>query len=215
MLLGWFMISKRLKNEHFSYNEKVLVEAPFFRRRSKHFYIENQAEWGSIKYGWCKRSNMSYSGCGVIAVWNVLEYYRLNPRVGTAAALANLIGDFESFGAVMGGAFGTSAYAVLFYLRRYFKNTGVTFAKTKKSLDRFGEKYQTFVVTTLNDAKNPARGLHIVCITTDSRGYSVHNAYIRTRTGYYVVSIPYKSLSEAIDHICDNPLPLAVIGVSG
>ncbi len=190
------------------------MEAPFFHRVSKHFYIENQAQWGSIKYGWFPRSNMAYSGCGVIAVWNVMEFFRRNPRVGTAAALANLIGDFEKMGAVMGGALGTSAYAVFFYLRKYFKKVGFSIAKRKSALDRFGERYQAFVVTTFNDAKNPARGLHIVCITTDSRGYSVHNSYIKTRTGYYVVSIPYKTLSEAIEHICDNPLPLAVIGVA-
>ncbi len=208
------MITKKLRNKHFSYNETALVKAPFFRRVSKHFYIENQAEWGSIKYGWFPKSNMAYSGCGVIAVWNVLEYFGRNPRVGTAAVLANLIGDFEKMGAVFGGAFGTSAYAVFFYLRKYFGRIGFTLSKRKSSLDSFGERYQAFVVTTLNDAKNPARGLHIVCITRDQRGFSIHNAYKKTRTGYYVVSIPYKSLKEAIDNICDNPMPLAVIGVA-
>ncbi len=208
------MITKKLCEEHFSYNEPALVAAPFFRRVSKHFYIENQAQWGSIKYGWFPKSNMAYSGCGIIAVWNVLEYFRRVPRVGTAAYLANLISDFEKFGAVLGGAFGTSVYAVFFYLKRYFKKTGFSLAKRKPALDRLGERYQAFVVITPNDALNIARGLHIVCITRDSRGFSVHNAYKKTRAGFYVVSIPYKTLSEAIENICERPLPLAIIGVA-
>ncbi len=207
------MITRRLLRSHFAYNEKALVEAPFFRRVSRHFYIENQAEWKSIKYGWHPRSNMAYSGCGVIAVWNLLVYYNRVPRVGTAAALSNLIGDFERCATVMGGALGTSAFPMFFYVKSIFKKARFSFWKPESSMNRFGESFDAFIVTTMNDAKNITRGLHIVCITKDSRGYSVHNSYKKTRTGYYVVSIPYKTLSEAIDNINERPFPVAVIGV--
>ena len=208
------MITKSLAKKHFSHNERALINAPFFRRVTRRFYIENQAQWGSIKYGWHPRSNMAYSGCGVIAVWNLLVYFNRVPRVGAPAALSNLIWDFERFATVMGGAFGTSIFPIYLYIKRIFKKTRLSFWRSRNSMDRFGENYKAFIVITMNDSKRLTSGLHIVCITTDSRGYSVHNSYRKNSTGNYIVTIPYKTLSEAIDHINKSPLPLAVIGVA-
>ena len=207
------MITHRTKKLHYTENERVLSDAPFFRRVTRKYYIENQAQWGSIKYGWYKRSNMAYSGCAVIAVWNTFVYFDRFTRVGAASQLSNIIGDFESFGTVFGGAFGTSVIPVFFYLKKYFKKTWISFMHGKRHYDRLGEKYDAFIVNTFNDAKNPARGLHIVCITRDSRGFSVHNSYKKTHRGNYVVTIPYRTLSEAIAHINAAPLPVAVICV--
>ena len=198
---------------HYTENERVLVDAPFFRRVTRKYYIENQSQWGSIKYGWHKRSNMAYSGCGVIAVWNTFVYFDRFTRVGAAAALSNIISDFERIGTVFGGAFGTSVIPSYFYIKKYFPKAGITFLHGEKYTDGYGDRYDAFIVTTFNDAKNPAKGLHTVCITKDKRGFSVHNAYKRMRGGQYIVTVPYKTLSQAIGHINDAPLPVVMIGV--
>ena len=71
----------------------------------------------------------------------------------------------------------------------------------KYSIDSFGEKYDTYVVTAYNDKSSVSNEIHTVniSVTTDKAGkrtYYIHNARIP-----YAVSDGYLSLSDAIKNI--------------
>lgn len=178
----------------------------------KSLFIEDQQEWSAVPFGWHPKSNMAYSGCGIIAVWNVLvEACRINEK-NNRYVLQCLTAHFEQHGAVCGGRFGISVAALYLYLRRNFPKAALTLRHNRFALNAFGLRHDVFVATVFNDTKHLLAGLHTVCITKSENGFAVHNCY-RKRNGAWVVSPNYPTLSEALANVTANPGTVAVIGV--
>ena len=176
-------------------------------------FIEDQQEWSSVSYGWHPKSDMAYSGCGIIAIWNVLVDAGAISKKNSSKVMKRLISHFERHGAVCGGYFGISVAALYLYLRRRFPKVSVTFRHNPFALNSFGLRHDVFVATVFNNAKNPLAGLHTVCITKSEKGYIVHNCYRKNAKGQWVCSPCYPKLSEALAHITANPGQVVVLGV--
>ena len=208
------MISASLGKKHFAHNIKTLSQNGFFGSDGKSHFVEDQARWSDIKYGWYKRSNMARSGCGVIAVWNLLHYFKRIPGIGAPAAFSNLIYDMERCATVFGGALGTSVIPIFFYIKKYFKHVHMSPRFSREYADDFGRRHDAFIVIAFNNISRITDGMHLVCITRDKYGYMIHNCYRRLRTGRYISSRRYRSLSDALDNMTEKPLVTMMIGVA-
>lgn len=177
-------------------------------------YIENQNVWQEVKFG---ASDMRYSGCEIIAVYNALR--ALGEPV-SERTVVDLIALYEQDGAVLGGKFGTSPYA----LEEYFKRNGydviMTTGREPSEINRIGERCDTVIVNAYNNRNDITAMIHTVSITREREGtYSVHNAYYidnkKAGNDKYASKDGYGTLQEAIDAISKYaPLSIAVIGIS-
>ena len=175
-------------------------------------YIEKQHEWGKVVFGRGKDNTMAHSGCGIIATYNArafLEQWDV-PRVHN---LVELIGYFESNGAVLGGRFGVSPKAIMKCFKRLDYNVEFIRGKrcaTYSDLNTIGEKYQAVVVTFFNHEKDITRMMHTVCVTKENGRYFAHNAVS------FACNAPdgTQTLAEAVNASATLPKVISVIGVS-
>ena len=175
-------------------------------------YIENQNEWGEIRYGWGSHHNMKYSGCEIIATFNALKALG---KAGSSDFIADLIREYEKHGAALWGEFGVSPLAVCTCLKRH----GFAVVTAKKdddeSLNMADSQSQVFIATVYNNAKDITAQIHTVCITKEENGYILHNAYCRNQAGVYAASSPYPTLKEAIAHISGQEVKMIyLIGIN-
>ncbi len=199
------IISNNIKGtyigENFKYNYSYVIihKASLF---SSTGYIENQSDdiWTNVKFGNSKISNMNYSGCEIIAAYNALVSLEADVH---ASDMASMITYFEKQGPLLNGEFGSSP--VVDY--QFFKDKGykinMMVANTDNEIDRysidsFGDKYDTYVVTAYNDKSSVKNEIHTVNISVSSdekgkRTFYIHNARIP-----YGVSDGYSSLNDAI-----------------
>lgn len=95
-----------------------------------------------------RHHNISYSGCEVIATFNV---YKALGGWGSPEQMAGLISAYESHGAALFGEFGTSPRAI----ERYFRQNGFTvtaaYGEKFNEVDRIGGTYQVMIATVYND----------------------------------------------------------------
>lgn len=203
-------INKKVIEENASYNKSELLTGKYMSLDRTEF-IENQKEWKKIKFGQGKRTNMEYSGCGIIAVYNALVALGINPDIDT---MVGLISGFELDGAVMNGGFGISPMSVRkFFIKEGYDVNMIT-TKNKEKIDRFGEQHNVFVATVYNDKKDILEMLHTVCITKDSGNkYIVHNCSYWNENRYMAKSINYTGLSNVISDIKRASSAVAVIGI--
>lgn len=183
------------------------------RRKVRELFIEDQQEWSAVPFGWHPKSDMAYSGCGIIAIWNVLADAGRIDEKNTGYVLKRLTHHFERHGAVWGGRFGISVAALYLYLRRNFPKVSLTFRHNRFALNSFGLRHDVFVATLFNDKKHLLAGLHTVCITKSEKGFAVHNCYRKDAEGRWSASPNYPTLSEALARATKNPWIVAVIGV--
>lgn len=198
--LTWKVPKKRIaKNKEA--NMRVFAAAEnnpesFYRRNQ---YIENQRQWGDIKFG---ISTMKFSGCEIIAAYNALLSLG---REMTEKEMAELISTFERRGAVLWGYWGTLPTAIW----NYFKDKGYDAAMTdsleEKVINAMGEECDTIVVTVYNDADNIMEQIHTVNVSKDEEGkFFRHNS----------PAGPYDSLWEAIEGMSQgHAKPISVIGI--
>lgn len=172
-------------------------------------YIENQFYWKDIKFG---ISDMSYSGCEIMATYNALK--ALGEPV-SEQTVVDLIAMYEADGAVFGGKFGTSPYAVEDYFRDQGYDVMTTASQDTAEINKIGEYCDTVIVNAYNNKNDITDMIHTVSITKDEEGtYSVHNGYHKDRKNNYVVNGGYGTLQEAIDAISTDPSSIDVIGIS-
>ena len=176
-------------------------------------YIENQSQWGKVKFGEDSKTDIARSGCGIIATYNAL--YALGEST-SSQTMVDLISYYERDGAVLGGAWGVSPDAI----EDYFIGQGYSVTSTNENapitINMIGEQYETVIVTAYNDANDITRQVHTVSITKETNGtYTVHNAFQKDTNGKYVSKDGYLTLQEAIDNISSKqPLAINVIGIS-
>lgn len=181
---------------------------------AKDEYIENQNAWQEVKFG---ISDMRYSGCEIIASYNALK--ALGEPV-SEQTVVDLIAMYEQNGAVLGGKFGTSPYAVENYFRERGYDVMTTTSRDSAVINRIGEKCDTVIVNAYNNKNDIMAMIHTVSITREKQGaYSVHNVYYIDKkengNDKYASKDGYGTLQEAINAISKyDSLSIDVIGIS-
>lgn len=181
-------------------------------------YIENQAQWGGVKFGSKEEEiSMSTSGCGVMAAYNAR--IALGEDV-SSQTMVEMISEFEKE-ALGGGAYGVSPGAVYNYFGDRGYEVNITCSTDCDVINNLGEQNDTIIVTAYNNKNDIDQMVHNVSITKNAEGkYEVHNAYLWSKKeGKYVCDDNegkgYDSVQEAIDGMgSGNAKALCVIGIS-
>lgn len=195
-LLG---VPRFVRKKNYRLNRIRLEETDWDFWKVPDAYIENQSEWGTIRFGVGRRQSMSYAGCEIIATYNARK------ALGGAVSkqyMAELIGAYEARGAALWGAFGVAPTAIA----AYFKKAGFTVQTAdgadEAAVEEIAKSHQVMIATAYNDKNDITEQIHTVCITKDRDGkFVLHNAYRRDARGQYRESLPYATLQEAAAHI--------------
>lgn len=165
---------------------------------AKNEYIEHQNELTSLIIG---KKPVSYSGCGAIAVFNILKIFKNNP---TVQDFSNIISCFEKNGLVFSGMFGISPVSIKkLLLEKGFFVKGIK-SSDSNALDTFGNNFDGYISVFFNKNKNIRYGLHYIAIEKNENGFESHNP---NKTG--------STLSEVIFNASYNiGTPLYTIGIS-
>ena len=200
-------IKKRIRELHFEENCKILKERGEKLLKDTGF-IENQAEWEGVIFGSHKKSDMSYSGCGIIATYNALM--GLGDK---SATMPYLISYFERNGIALKGGFGISPSA----FHKFFRNRGYEVKKlttrNREAYRRLGKEYSSFIVTFYWNAENIKEHLHTVNISKEPDGFYIHNNYCRGEGGSYKSQGPYRSLDEAVYNLGPKAATMVIIAI--
>jgi hypothetical protein len=174
-------------------------------------FIENQAQLDNLAFGNGKHTNMSYSGCEIIAVYNVL--LSLNVDV-SGDFIANLISYFEKKGSILCGEFGTSPKALYKYFKRNKYKALITYSTNTQKINAIGQTHDTFIATFYNDKFDINKMIHTVCITKNENGsFTAHNAYKKDKNGNYSNTPKTATITETIDSLGTNPKLISLIGI--
>ncbi len=163
---------------HKSYNMNVLNKSIEDNANGKKAfyvsgeYIENQAEWGEVKFG---VSNMSFSGCEIMATYNALK--ALGEPV-SEQTVVDLIAMYEEEGAVLGGLLGSSPIVIEDYFREQGYDVVTTTSHDPETINQIGESSDTVIVNAYNNKDDITSQIHTVSVTKEEDGsYAVHNGY--------------------------------------
>lgn len=189
------------------------VEEQIFYKEGE--YIENQEQWGEVKFGSKEDINMSTSGCGVMATYNAL--LALGEDV-SSQTMVEMISEFEKE-ALGGGAYGVSPGAVYDYFKDREYEVHMTYSTDSEVINSLGEQSDTIIVTAYNDKNNIYEMVHNVSITKNDAGkYEIHNAYYKDGDQFVCNNNNgegYDTVQEAIDGMgSGNAKDICVIGIS-
>ena len=175
-------------------------------------YVENQPQWKDIYFG--KRSNMAYSGCEILAVYNGL--LSLGECVN-GDELSELISIFERKGAVWAGLLGTAPRAI----RKYFEKRGyavsLCYARRQDVVNALGETSDTVLAMVYNDGQDIFKMIHTVNISKEkvTGKYVAHNCYKLNAQHQYISDGPFDSLWEAVHRMGQGKSEIVcVMGIS-
>ena len=146
--------------------------------------IEKQSEFDDIRLG---KSTLDYSGCEVIACYNLLQRYdggRLRMK------LPEIIEMFERDGIIHAGRFGVSPKAIYDHLIKL--GTEPDFTMDEGDFDLLGEYCDHFILTVMNDEKDIMKQVHTFYISREGRRLISHNAGLRMR--YFSIDEIIKAL---------------------
>lgn len=200
--LSLFKTTRRKVKANRTHNAQLLAEKEHSEETGQFFtpgeYIENQAQWGSVRFG--KKYTMAYGGCEIFAVYNALVALKQEPD---GRALTELISKFERKGAVLAGYLGSAPKAAYHYFKELGYQVKVVTCRDEAAINELGEEYRTFIATVYNDGHNIFRMIHTVNISRDEKGqYHGHNCYKRGRNAKgemtYVSHGPHNTLWEAV-----------------
>lgn len=148
--------------------------------------IERQAAFTDMSLG---KSTLDYSGCEVIAVYNLLESYAGGEF---KVPLPRLIEIFEKDGILYAGRFGVSPRAIRDYLRSL--GLEVNYTEAEGDFDVLGVFCDHFIVTVMNDREDIFRQIHTFYISKEGDRFTAHNAGLRMR--YYSIGEIIGSLNR-------------------
>lgn len=179
-------------------------------------YIENQGDWGEVKYG---NSDMAFSGCEIIAVINAR--HSMGDDM-SKKEVVELISHFEEKGSFFHGILGTSPLALVDYLKENTDyNIECTATTDYGEIEKIGKRSDTIIATVYNEKDDLGEQIHTINIekATDEEGKEVyynHNAYWYGENDEMRRSKKYNSLEEAIKdtHRTNNSASIMVIGIS-
>ncbi len=153
---------------------KRIAEKPEFRTA----LIERQADFTDMSLG---KSTLDYSGCEVIAVYNLLLKYSGGDF---KVELPDLIEIFEKDGILHAGRFGVSMKSI----KKYLGEIGieVNYTTDEGDFDLLGHFCDHFILTVMNDRDDIFKQIHTFYISKDGERLIAHNAGLRMR--YYSIS---------------------------
>lgn len=135
-------------------------------------YIEDQSSFSDVLIG---KRNISYCGCGVIAVYNALIDLKssLSPF-----DFLKILEKFQKKGLALSGLFGISPISI----RRFINKNGYKIAYSSSNKDekinQIGADFDTFICTIYHKKNNPKYGIHHIAVTKDENGkFITHNPY--------------------------------------
>jgi hypothetical protein len=203
-----FMSRKKIEC-NYRHNHAELTKANVYFADGS--YIENQPQWRNVAFGSGKKSDMAYSGCEIIAVYNALLALKANVSKNT---MPELISYFERKGSVLLGAFGTSPRALYRYFSENHYDVVIDDTAETGMINAIGEKYDVFLAVFYNDKYNIKNMIHTVCITKSRQGkYTAHNAYTRDKMGNFTNTAEHDTLSQMTDSLGSNPKVICIIGI--
>ncbi len=129
---------------------------------------------------------MSYNGCEIIAIYNLLL---LENR--KSFSLAEIAREMYPVAWAFWGIFGSNVYVV----DKFFNRHGIPCEKTL-SLDKFVDELgkRKYGILSMWNAHHPFDGVHTVCVEKVTGGYRVYNRSNRNTHPAF-----YKSLYEVVD----------------
>lgn len=191
-LFSFAPISKNIRNNHLEHNSNAWDS--YKTRYSADKYIEHQSALSELSYG--RKYTADYNSCEVIAVYNALI------ALGNKYDFPLLLESFEKKGISFFGAFGTSPYAMIKYLKtlgysielcnyKRWRNMCSDDAYTKDSYEKFSNRNETFIYMSYNNDRSLRDMIHTMCITKDGNYFQTHNDYEGSKC--------YQSLKEAVN----------------
>lgn len=208
-------ISRKRLNENQTANKKIL-EAESAKKTgffSANHFIENQNDWGNVLFG---LSDMKYSGCEIMAVYNAL--LDLGNEM-TAQSMVELISEFERKGATLRGKWGCAPRSIYKYLVRRGYRVTMTTRANPDTINTIGKNSNSVIITAYNDRNDIRKMIHTISVTKDTFGnYILHNAYKRINGKYAAYksceNSPIKSLWDVIGAMSQGQAaPMCVIGI--
>lgn len=196
--------------EHEKENRRLLAGEGSPLRQGE--YVENQAEWGAVRFGLSKRSNMAYSGCEILATYNAK--LALGERM-SVQDMAGLIARYERKGAALNGAIGTSPREIAAYFEESGYQVRMTDSQDLDVVEETGRKSDTVIVTAYNNRNDITGEIHTISVTKDREGkYTLHNVYAYDRSRRcYAAKGRYSTLREAIGNMASAPAVICIIGI--
>lgn len=124
-------------------------------------YNQHEAPVQALRYGFFRSS---YNGCGWIAAYNTCRL------LGDEVAPAEVISDFERYGAVLFGLFGTLPFA----LTHFFRKRGYRVETSGKhdSLDAMAQAADAAILWFWH-----RRGAHFIALQPTPQGFLGYNVY--------------------------------------
>jgi hypothetical protein len=157
-------------------------------------FIENQSAWKGVLFG---KVDMAYSGCEIMAVYNIL--HAMGKETGPEL-VGDLIESFEKSGAALKGRIGSSPRAIRAHLKRRGIDTRFIWKE-----DDIDESVDKAIVTYYNNQKSLYHQIHTVAFIREEAGFVPHNARSRQRA--------YPSLKEAIHGVGSDPKVICIIEI--
>ena len=210
-------IPERTRLDHLDENTSVIGRDGHLSGKStdRHF-IENQAELKRISFGASGRglTDLSYSGCGAIAVWNAITALGIKAPNGDVPDLPRIIYDFEKRYTVRRGRWGSVPTAAASFFKRFpGLSVRVVYGKDAGRLQRLSDSSDVCIVTAFNDINDIRKMVHTVCIEKRPEGFVIHNGY-RNVSGRFVESDPYPVFADAVRHIGGgSSVPIVTVGI--
>ncbi len=136
-------------------------------------FIEDQNKLGDFSYG---VKDLSYSGCGLIAVYNACLFLNGGEEV-RPGLLTEIIAAFEKKGSVCFGRFGTwpGAAAAFFTVR----GSRVRTARSCRAMEKLACDCDVLLLTFMNNGLKPTRQMHTICVTKEGGMLLAHNSHGR------------------------------------
>lgn len=205
-------VPRFVRRRHFQENRRKLEDTNWNFWHDKDALIENQSEWGNIRFGVGRRLSMRYAGCEIIAAYNARK--ALGERM-SKGDMAKLIAAFEARGAALWGVFGVAPTAIAAYFRKNGFAVETADGADEKAVAEIARNHNVMIATAYNDRNDITAQIHTVCITRDhGRNFVLHNAYHRDEKGRFQESRPYMTIQEAVSHISRRePKLIYLIGI--
>lgn len=210
--LAIFGVPRFVRRNHFRENYEQLEGTNWNFWHEKDALIENQNEWGRIRFGVGRRLSMRYAGCEIIATYNAKKVLGCSASIGD---MVNLIDFYEARGAALWGMFGVAPTMIAAYFRKTGFAVETADGADEAAVEKIAETHKVMIATAYNDKNDITAQIHTVCITRDRDGnFVLHNAYCRDKSGQYSASPPYTTVQEAVGHISQREAKLIyLIGV--
>lgn len=133
--------------------------------------IKSQSGYQNYKFG---LGNIAENGCGVVAVYNILQLDNKNPN------LAQVIKDVSMFGLNMFGLLGAFPHGVIMTLRHYGYDVNVEFSIKNFEKTALKYKYNIFLYVGING------GHYEVFYDYNGTDYQIVNPFIRSTISYEI-----------------------------